>query len=159
LGTVANALLWSLGILLGAGVACVAYGVLVERRWYRRVRYRLDVARPGLAAPVSILHLSDLHFLAGDPGQARVPETLERPDVAVLTGDVIGEPEGVEEAVAALRPLRGRLASYFVLGSNDYFVAEPLNYLNYLTGKRKRRPGVRSRWREMVAQLEADGWT
>jgi predicted MPP superfamily phosphohydrolase len=78
--------------------------------------------------------------------------------VTVITGDLIGEPEAVEEAVRALRPVRGKLASYFVLGSNDYFVAEPLNYLNYFTGKRKKRPGVRSRWREMVAQLEAEGW-
>jgi predicted MPP superfamily phosphohydrolase len=159
LGTVANALLWSLGILFGAGLVCVAYGVLIERRWYRGMRYRLEVARPGLSAPLSILHLSDLHFLAGDRRKARFLASLSRPDVTVLTGDVIGEPEGVEEAVAALRPLRGRLASYVVLGSNDYFVAEPLNYLNYFTGKRKRRPGVRSRWREMVAQLEAEGWT
>ena len=159
LGTVANALLWSLGILFGAGLACVAYGVLIERRWYRGTRYRLEVARPGLSTPISILHLSDLHFLAGDRRKARFLGSLGRPDVTVLTGDVIGEPEGVEEAVAALRPLRGRLASYVVLGSNDYFVAEPLNYLNYFTRKRKRRPGVRSRWREMVAQLEADGWT
>jgi len=158
LGTLANALVWSLGILLGAGLVCVAYGVFVERRWYRGLRYRVDVARPGLGTPISILHLSDLHFRAGDRRKTRFLASLERPDVAVLTGDVIGEPEGVEEAVAALRPLRGRLASYFVLGSNDYFVAEPLNYLTYFTGKRKRRPGVRSRWREMVAQLEADGW-
>ena len=112
-----------------------------------------------LSTPISILHLSDLHFLAGDRRKARFLGSLGRPDVTVLTGDLIGEPEGVEEAVAALRPLRGRLASYVVLGSNDYFVAEPLNYLNYFTGKRKRRPGVRSRWREMVAQLEEDGWT
>lgn len=159
LGTVANALLGTLGILLGAGLLCVSYGVFLERRWFRANRYRVDVAREGLSTPISILHLSDLHFTAGDRRKSRFLASLARPDVAVLTGDVIGEPEGVEDAVAALRPLRGRLASYFVLGSNDYFVPERVNYLNYFTGKRTRRPGVRSRWREMVSLLEADGWT
>ncbi len=158
LGTVTNALLWSLGIIVGGGLACVAYGVFLERRWFRANRYRVDVARAGLSRPISILHLSDLHFMAGDRHKARFLSSLDRPDITVLTGDVIGEPEGVEDAVAALRTLRGRLASFVVLGSNDYFVAEPLSYLNYFTGRRKKRPGVRSRWREMVVQLEADGW-
>jgi predicted MPP superfamily phosphohydrolase len=159
LGTVADTSVWALVALAAVGLACIAYGTLVERRWFRRADYRLDILGPGAKEKVSILHLSDLHFVAGDRRKARFLASLGRPDVAVVTGDVIGEPEAVEDAVAALRPVRGRLASYVVLGSNDYFVAEPLNYLNYFTGSPKRRPGVRSRWQDLVAQLEADGWT
>jgi predicted MPP superfamily phosphohydrolase len=60
--------------------------------------------------------------------------------------------------VAAVAPARGRLASWFVLGSNDYFVPKPLNYLKYFrTGRRPRR-ARRGRSADLVAQLEAGGW-
>jgi predicted MPP superfamily phosphohydrolase len=59
---------------------------------------------------------------------------------------------------AALREVRGRLASYFVLGSNDYFAPQPLNYVNYFRKDRPRRMGIRGRGRDLVALLEADGW-
>ena len=38
-----------------------------------------------------------------------------------MTGDFLAEPEAVETAVDAVRETRGRLASWFVLGSNDYY--------------------------------------
>ncbi len=63
-----------------------------------------------------------------------------------MTGDFLAEPEAVETTVAAVRAVRGRLASWFVLGSNDYFVPRPLNYLAYFRGKRKpRRADTRAR--------------
>lgn len=146
------------GLVVAAlGAACVAYGVFVERRWYRRRHYRLRVLPPG-APGLSILHLSDLHFLRHDRAKERFLATLPHPDLAVITGDVLGEPEGVERAVKALRPVRGRLASFFVLGSNDYFAPRPLNYANYFRKERRRRIGTRGRSRELVGLLEADGW-
>ena len=54
--------------------------------------------------------------------------------------------------------MRGRLASWFVLGSNDYFVPRPLNYLAYFRGKRKPRRAERGRAADLVSQLRADGW-
>ena len=71
---------------------------------------------------------------------------------------MLGDPDGVEAAVDALRPLRGRLGSYFVLGSNDYWAPQPLNYLNYFRRERAQRAGVRGRSDELVRRLEADGW-
>src|SRR5712691_137755 len=121
LATVANGLIWALVAVAAAGAVCVAYGVLLERRWYRRADYRLELLPGPAAEPLRLLHLSDLHFVAGDRGKARFLASLGRPDVAVVTGDLLGEPQAAEAVVAALRPLRGRLASYFVLGSNDYF--------------------------------------
>src|SRR6266542_6697674 len=123
-GTLANVtgiLVWSVVGLGIAGVACVAYGVLVERRWYRTASYRVAALPAGASGPLTVLHLSDLHFLAGDRRKAAFVEALPQADVCVVTGDILGEPAAVQTSVSALRPVRGRLASYFVLGSNDYF--------------------------------------
>jgi len=144
--------------VLGIGVACVAYGIAIERRWYRVVRYRVPILPAGGPEQITVLHLSDLHFVVRDPTKTAFLTTLPRPDVCVVTGDFLAEPTAVETAVAAVRPVRGRLASWFVLGSNDYFVPRPLNYLSYFRKHRQRRIAVRGRWRELVEQLEADGW-
>lgn len=140
---------------LGAG--CVAYGVLIERSWYRLVRHRLDILPAG-AAPISVLHLSDLHFLRSDERKARFLASLPVADVAVVTGDFLAEPEGVEAAAAGVRPIRGRLGSWFVLGSNDYFAPRPLNYLAYFRKGRRRRLVRRGRGPDLVRALVADGW-
>ncbi len=144
---------------LVAGMACVAYGVLVERTWFRVRRYRLPVLPPSASGPLTVLHLSDIHFAGADRAKARFLASLEPADVAVLTGDILGEPEAVEPVVAALRPLRGRVSSLFVLGSNDYWAPRPLNYLNYFRRERKRRAGVPGRSEALLEQLGRDGWT
>ncbi len=155
----AQTILLVLAVILSAGALCIAYGVFLERRWYRLVDYRLPILPATASAPLSILHLSDLHFVRNDPGKARFLRSLPAPDVAIVTGDLLAEPAGVETVVEALRPLRGRLASYFVLGSNDYFAPRPLNYAAYFRGKRGHRRGIPGRSGDLVAQLEADGWT
>ena len=156
--TVSERALLALAATAAAGAACVSYGVLVEPRWYRRRRYRLEVLPHGATRSLTILHLSDLHFRARDGAKSRFIASLDRPDVTLLTGDIIGEPESVETAVDALRHIRGRLASIFVLGSNDYFAPKPLNYLSYFRGPRRRRKGTRNRTTDLIAQLERDGW-
>jgi predicted MPP superfamily phosphohydrolase len=147
-------------VVVAAGAVCVAWGVLVERRWYRLVRHRLDILPAGGEGPASltVLHLSDLHFVAGDRRKAAFLASLPRADVTVVTGDFLAEPEAVESAVAAVAATRGRLASWFVLGSNDYFVPQPLNYLKYFSPGRTRRAARRGRSDELIGQLEAGGW-
>jgi predicted MPP superfamily phosphohydrolase len=148
----------SVGVaLLAAGLLCVAYGVFVERRWYRKGRYSLQIL-PSTSRPLTVLHLSDLHFLSSDEGKVRFISSLGLPDVAVVTGDILGEPEAVETAVRGLHPVRGRTASYFVLGSNDYWAPRPLNYAAYFRKRRRRRKGVKSRTDDLIRQLEGDGW-
>lgn len=144
--------------LVALGATCVGYGILVERRRYRLVTHRLNILPAGHRPSLSILHLSDLHFLARDPGKAAFLASLPAADVTIVTGDFLAEPEAVEATVAAVRPVRGRLASWFVLGSNDYFVPRPLNYLAYFRTRRKRRRASIGRARDLVARLEADGW-
>jgi predicted MPP superfamily phosphohydrolase len=159
-GNVAKFALWTLLALVAFGAACVAYGVFVERRWYRLATYRLAILPPGLLASISLLHLSDLHLVATDRGKARFLASLPAAHVTVVTGDMLGEPKAVEAVAAALRPARGTAASIFVLGSNDYFAPRPLSYLAYFRKRRRRRSGQQpGAAHELVSRLEADGWT
>jgi predicted MPP superfamily phosphohydrolase len=150
---------WLLLAILLAGVLVVAYAVLVERRWYRLRRHRLAIL-PTDGAPLTVLHLSDLHLVRHDEGKRRFLSGLPRADVSVITGDVLGEPEAVEFAASALRPVRGRVASLFVLGSNDLYAPRPNNPLRYLipNDRRRRVTGRRGRAQDLVRELERDGW-
>jgi predicted MPP superfamily phosphohydrolase len=145
-------------LVLAAGVLCVAYGVFVERRWFRVNRYRLDILPTQGSTGLRVLHLSDLHLVRRDTRMPRFLAGLPEADVTVLTGDVVGEPEAVEHAVAALEPVRGRIASFLVLGSNDLFSPTPINYLRYFLRRRRVRLGVTGRGTELVEQLRARGW-
>jgi len=139
-----------------AGLACIAWGALVERRWYRLVRYRLDILP--VRAPLTVLHLSDLHFRRKDAAKARFLATLPKTDVTVVTGDFLAEPDAVETAVAAVRATRGGLASWFVLGSNDLYVPRPLNPFKYFRRRRFPRHARRGRGADLSELLCADGW-
>jgi len=154
-------LLWILLAIALVGLLCVLYGTLIEHSWYRLRSYRLDILPAGGPGPdeLTVLHLSDLHFVSHDRKKARFIASLPSADVTVVTGDFLAEPEAVETVVAAVEPVRGRLASWFVLGSNDYFVPAPLNYLAYFRRHRKQRKAPRGRAADLVAQLGADGWT
>jgi predicted MPP superfamily phosphohydrolase len=149
----------ALVVVVAVGAVCVAYGIVIERRWYRLRSYDLAILPPAGPERLDVLHLSDLHFVEGDAGKARFLATLPPADVTVVTGDLLAEPEAVETAVAAVRGNRGRLASWFVLGSNDYFVPKPLNYVAYFRRTRRRRLARGGRSRDLIAQLTADGWT
>ncbi|MEX2406885.1 MAG: metallophosphoesterase, partial [Actinomycetota bacterium] len=153
-------LVWILLAIALAGLACVVYGVLIERRAYRLVRRRLAILPANGPELLRVLHLSDLHFVRGDERKRRFLGSLPASDITVVTGDFLAEPEAVEIAVAAVGANRGRLASWFVLGSNDYFAprfVNPFLYLVRLSGARPRR-AQRGRPRELVAALQADGW-
>jgi uncharacterized protein len=145
-------------VIACAGAACVAWGILFERRWYRVRTYRLNILPTDAPAALTVLHLSDLHLVRNDPGKTRFLAGLPQPDLCVVTGDFLAEPAAAESAAQALRPVRGKLASWFVLGSNDYFAARPINPFRYFRRKRKPRRAPRGRSRELVAALEADGW-
>jgi predicted MPP superfamily phosphohydrolase len=158
IANVADLLAWSLIGLLSLGAACVAYGVVVERRWYRVAVYRLPILPAEARSSLTLLHLSDLHFVASDRGKARTLASLPAADVTVVTGDMLGEPEAVGAVIAALRPVRGKAASYFVFGSNDYFAPRPLSYLAYFRKRRGRRKAGPGGARTLAPLLEAEGW-
>jgi predicted MPP superfamily phosphohydrolase len=155
---IASVLWYVLAGVAGAGVLCVAYGVFVERTWFRLARYRLDILPAPAHEPVRILHLSDLHFVRGDRKKTRFIAGLPEADITIVTGDLLGEPEAVQTVTDALRPVRGRRASYFVLGSNDYFRPQPRSYLRYFWRHGAPGRGIPGSSRELIAALERDGW-
>jgi hypothetical protein len=89
----------AVGALAAAGAACLAYGVVVERRWFRLRTERVPVLPPG-HEPLSLLHLSDLHMVTGDRVKRGFLARLAAipTDLVVLTGDMLGEPEGLDPA-------------------------------------------------------------
>ena len=150
------------GAVAAAGAACVGYGVLVERDWYRLRRQRVEALEPG-QPPLTVLHLSDLHLTAADHRRMAFLERLagEPVDLVVLTGDMLGEPDALGPVLDVLGRFRPRLGAVAVLGSNDYFAPRFRNPLTYFLGpsSRRRRSAPRNPWRELVAGLEARGWT
>src|SRR5215208_7191669 len=130
------------GAVAVAGAACVGYGILVERDWYRLRRQRVQALASG-KPPLTVLHLSDLHLTVADTKRMRFLERLaaEPVDLVVLTGDMLGEPEALDPVLATLGRFR--------------------NPLTYFTGpsSRRHRSGRRNPWRELVEGLEARGWT
>jgi uncharacterized protein len=150
------------GAVATAGAACVGYGILVERDWYRLRRQRVEALAPG-QAPLTVLHLSDLHLTAADARRMRFLERLaaEPVDLVVLTGDMLGEPGALDPVLDSLGRFRPRLGAVAVLGSNDYWAPRFRNPLAYFLGpsSRRRRQSGRNPWRELVEGLEARGWT
>ncbi|HEV3462744.1 MAG TPA: metallophosphoesterase [Actinomycetota bacterium] len=150
------------GVAAAAGAACVGYGILVERDWYRLRRERVEALGPG-QPPLTLLHLSDLHLTAADTRRVAFLERLaaEPADLVVLTGDMLGEPAGLGPVLEALGRFQPRLGAVAVLGSNDYFAPRFLNPLRYFAGpsSRRRRSAPPNPWRELVRGLEGRGWT
>lgn len=145
---------------LGAGLGCVAYGTVIERRWYRVRRLVLAGAlrRPGR---LTVLHLSDIHLL---PGQTHRTELLaaladEDHDLVVVTGDLLGAPAMEDAAVAALAPLTGPdRPGLVVLGSNDLYGPVLKSPFSYFTRPERRTHGVRLDTDRLVAGLAAHGY-
>jgi predicted MPP superfamily phosphohydrolase len=151
------------GMVTAAGAACVGYGVLVERDWYRLRRERVEALAPG-QPPLTVLHLSDLHMTTADTRRMAFLERLagEQVDLVVLTGDMLGEPEALHPVLEALGHFRPRLGAVAVLGSNDYWAPRFFNPLSYFLGpssRRRRTNAARNPWRELVDGLQARGWT
>jgi predicted MPP superfamily phosphohydrolase len=150
------------GALAAAGAACVGYGVLVERDWYRLRRERVRALEPG-QPPLTVLHLSDLHLTVADTRRVAFLERLaaEPVDLVVLTGDMLGEPAALDPVLEALGRFRPRLGAVAVLGSNDYWAPRFRNPLSYFLGpsSRRRRSSGRNPWQELTEGLRARGWT
>ena len=118
--------------LAAAGV--VVWSTLIERRLFTIRRHTLPVLPEG-AAPVRVLHLSDLHLAPWQTGKMNWVSSLAelRPDLVVLTGDLMGHTEARSSLLLALAPLTATAPTVFVHGSNDYYgpiLKNPLKYLS-----------------------------
>ena len=129
----ARTALRTVGGLVGAGVAGVAYAALVERTWFTLRRFAVPALPPG-SAPVRLLQVSDLHLTPGQHKKIEWVRSLAElePDFVVNSGDNLAHVEAVPPLLRAMEPLLGRPGA-FVLGSNDYFGPVPKNPARYLT--------------------------
>ncbi|MGA3119278.1 MAG: metallophosphoesterase [Polyangiaceae bacterium] len=120
------------------GLVVCGYGVLVRRRWYRVVERPVwvDGLDPRLEG-FRIAHLSDLHIGTLTPrswGLAWAESAnRRRPDVAVVTGDMVTSGTDfhadVADVVGSLRAPDGVFAS---MGNHDYFGGDGYPLLSLL---------------------------
>ncbi len=125
---------------LGRGLCVAALGVaawstLVEPRLFTIRRQTLPVLAEG-ASPIRVLQLSDLHLA---PWQHRKIDWVRslselRPDLVVLTGDLMGHRLSRGPLLHALRTFsEAGIAGVFVHGSNDYYTPRAKNPFVYLS--------------------------
>jgi hypothetical protein len=88
------------------GIGCVLYGILIERRWYRLVRHRLAILPATGPETLSVLHLSDLHFVRDEPRSRAVPGIAASRRRHRRHGGLPRRARGVETVVDMLRPTR-----------------------------------------------------
>ncbi|RZU50672.1 putative MPP superfamily phosphohydrolase [Krasilnikovia cinnamomea] len=143
---------------LAAGGATFAYASLVERNMFTLRRVDVPVLAPD-AEPLRILHLSDLHMM---PGQRRKQDWVAAlggtdPDLVVVTGDNMADPESVPGVVRALQPFLG-LPGAFVFGSNDYRGPVWGNPLRYLLPEREYVQGVELPYETLRQTFTDAGW-
>lgn len=137
----------ALKVLGAAALGTLAWGTLIEPRLFTVRRHELPVLRPG-AQPVRLLQLSDLHLA---PWQHQKIDWVRRlaalrPDLVVLTGDLMGHLDARGSLLHALRPLAtAGIPGVFVHGSNDYYgpiLKNPINYLREPSRLSTRQPDI-----------------
>ena len=109
--------------MAAAGVAALAYSTQVEPFWLKHLAVELKLPRwPRALDGMTVLHLSDLHV---HPRHSRGHDLIRRAmhtsaDLVLMTGDYGDVPDHAPLAAEFLRPARGRLGTFAVLGNHDY---------------------------------------
>lgn len=145
------------GLLAGAGLVALA-GARVECEAYLLRRFDVPVLPAG-AAPLRVLHLSDMHLTPADQRRVAWVRGLAalEPDLVVDTGDNLGHLEAVPTALRALEPLLER-PGVFVHGSNDYFSPRPRNPFTYFGGPTRRHGKHPLPTGDLTSGLSDAGW-
>jgi predicted MPP superfamily phosphohydrolase len=146
--------------VLATAAGGLAYAAGYEVRAYQLRRVDVPVLAPG-AAPLTVLHLSDLHLT---PGQRRKQAWVRdlaalEPDLVISTGDHIAHMDAVPPLLDAYGPLLD-LPGAFVFGSNDYYAPRVKNPARYLlpNGRQRRVHGGFLPWEDLREGLAAGGW-
>ena len=130
--------------LAAAGAA--VWATAIERRLFTLRRHTLPLLSEG-AAPIRILHLSDLHLAPWQTNKVDWVRSLAelRPDLVVLTGDLMGHLQARHMLLHALEPLAAAAPTVFVHGSNDYYgpiLKNPVKYLLEPSRQSTRKPDI-----------------
>jgi predicted MPP superfamily phosphohydrolase len=149
--------LYSLATIAATGLT---WG-LIERRWYALRHATIPALAPvDGASTLRVLHLSDLHL---QPGDRRMRQFLRRsltrgPDLAVVTGDILGHPDAIDHAVDLLADVVAGRQGVAVLGSNDRFAPTLKNPLRYFRGPSSAAKTARLDTDRLVVGLKEAGW-
>ena len=140
-------------------VAGTAYAAGVEVRQWTLREATLPVLPVG-AAPLRILHISDLHMTPNQRSKQRWLASLAdlQPDLVVNTGDNLAHLRAVPAVLRGLAPLL-TLPGVFVFGNNDYYaprLKSPAHYLRRRTRKLIR--GAPLPWADLRAAFAEHGW-
>ena len=119
--------LGSLGAVAGIGAGVGYYTFEIEPGWLEVVRRPLQIQRlPSTLAGRTLAHLSDIHAgpLVSDEYLLETFRRVSnlRPDIVVITGDLMSLHKGWLNHVAAIyqQVPRGRIATIATLGNHDY---------------------------------------
>jgi uncharacterized protein len=153
-------LLRSATAVAGAGAACVTYGTLVERRWYRLRHVTIPgvLRRPGR---LRVLQVADLHLVPGQDHRIRFLASLAGlgHDLAVASGDLLGAPHAEELTADALAPLTAAgQPGLAVLGSNDFYAPVRKSPFSYFTSPTRRTFGIPLDTERLVSRLAHHGY-
>lgn len=152
----------AIGCVLGLGAGVLAWS-LAEAALFHRIRSAevpLNLGGPGRS--LTVLHISDLHMLPRQRARQRFIHSLAartRPDLVIVTGDLLASAGAVPAVLQALDPLLD-LPGAFVFGSNDYHAPKPRNPLRYLWDRSAPREPrkVQLPAAALAAALQERGW-
>ncbi len=152
---------------MAAGAACVAYGSLIERRWYARrdetLRVLRGTGRDG-AGRLRMLLFSDLHFAPGQDHRLdylrRVAEEAQ-PDLIVSGGDNLEHARAIEPVVEVHRDVLASTGApgVAILGAHDRYAPRRANPANYLKEPSSGPGGRPLDTASLVAGLLGAGWS
>lgn len=127
--------------VIGGFFAVVLWAFLVEPNWYRLRRIKVR-GQKKIRKPITILHLSDIHFVkkAGSKRHFFQRLSMLNPDLIFLTGDIIDNDEGIDTAVRMISGLRARYGTFLVLGNHEYYNYYMTDNLRYHLGLGKTTP-------------------
>jgi predicted MPP superfamily phosphohydrolase len=142
------------------GAGCLAYAALYEVNAFRLREVEVPLLPAG-AAPIRILHISDIHMVPGATARQRWIAGLARlePDLVINTGDNLAHEEAIGYVLRSLGGLLD-LPGVYVWGSNDYYAPSFKNPLRYLIepegmGGKNEQPLP---WRDLDRGFKEAGW-
>ena len=112
------------GVALGGGITSAAYGRWVEPTWLDLNEVYLPAAALPVSQPLTVVHLSDLHYSPVVPlgmiaGAVQLALTVKA-DLYALTGDFItGEVADIAAYAEVLSPLAKAAPVFACLGNHD----------------------------------------
>ena len=123
--------LWPAGIF----IAAVFWSIFVEPNW-PRLKRRTVSGQKKIRKSMTILHLSDIHFVSQEGSKRGFFQRLSmlNPDLIFLTGDIIDHDAGIDTAARVISGLRARYGTFLVLGNHDYYDYRMMDNVRYHLG-------------------------